>query len=416
MNLPNISPKIKPMNKVVKYYLLAFLIILVFILGFVAGRQAGEEKIAINNAEAGTVLNKKDRPDFLNKDVDFDLFWQVWDIIENNYVYQPVPQTDLLYGAMVGSVAALGDPHSVFFDPKITQEFTDELQGDFEGIGAEIAIKKDRLTIVAPLPGSPAQKAGLRAGDKVYAIDGLDTTGISLDYAVSKIRGPQGTEVVLLISRDGIDETQEIKIVRDQIHINSVTWHMDPSGVAVIELSYFNEDTSDAFDKAVMEVASKNPKAIILDMRNNPGGFLETAIDVASEWIEDGVIVYERDSKGNMKEHKAKGQARLKDFKTVVLINKGSASASEIVAGALKDHGMATLVGETTFGKGTVQSLFPLDDGSSIKLTIAEWLTPNENTIEGQGIDPDVEVELTEEDFNNDRDPQMDKALELLAQ
>ncbi len=407
----------KPINKLARYYLLVFLIILVFVLGVIIGRQSNKnDTVNIDEQEIGSVLNKEIRPEFLNKDVDFNLFWQVWDIIEDKYVHQPISETDLLYGAMVGSVAALGDPHSVFFDPEITKEFTNELQGEFEGIGAEIAIKKNRLTIVAPLPDSPAKKAGLRSGDKVYAIDGMDTTNISLDYAVSKIRGPQGTEVALLISRDGLEDTKEIKIIRDQIHIDSVKWRVYPSGIAVIELSYFNEDTAGAFDKAVLDIVSKNPRAIILDMRNNPGGFLDTAIDIASEWVEDGVIVYERLSDGELKKHKARGRARLKDFETLVLINQGSASASEIVAGALKDHGLAQLVGEITFGKGSVQSLFSLDDGSAIKLTIAEWLTPNENTIDGQGIDPDVEVELTEEDFDNDNDPQLEKALELLSQ
>jgi carboxyl-terminal processing protease len=301
----------------------------------------------------------------------------------------------------------------VFFDPEITEEFNQELEGSFEGIGAEIAIKKDRLTIVSPLEGSPAKAAGLRSGDKVYAIDGEDTAGISLDQAVNNIRGPKGSEVVLSVSRDGIEEVEDVTITRDTIKIQSVKWEMK-GDIAYINLSYFHTDTEDAFSKAVGEIVAKNPKGIILDMRGNPGGLLDAAIDVASEWVEDGVITYEKTSDGKLHKHSATGKARLKDFNTIVLINKGSASGSEIVAGALKDHGKAQLLGETSFGKGSVQTLFSLPDGSSIKLTIAKWLTPNENMIDQEGIHPDIEIERTDEDFDNDADPQLDKALELL--
>lgn len=402
-------------RKFCKYYLILLVIFIVFILGIIIGRQTNQSVIALNN-ENGDVYNKKEKPEFLSKDIDFNLFWDVWDIIEKNYVYQPVNEAELLYGAMAGSVAALADPHSVFFDPEITQEFTEELAGSFEGIGAEIAIKNDRLTIVAPLPDSPAAKAGLRSGDKVYAIDGMDTTGISLDYAVKQIRGPRGTDVVLTIGRDSLSDLQEIKITRQTIKIQSVKWTLLDNNIVRLEIRYFNEDTMDDFNQAVLEIINKNPRGIILDLRNNPGGFLDTAIGVASEWVEDGVVVYEKSSTGKLKKHEAQGRARFKDFKTIVLINEGSASGSEIVAGALKDYGLGTLVGETTFGKGSVQTLFPLDDGSSIKLTIAEWLTPNENTIETDGVEPDIEIELTVDDFNQDLDPQLDKAKELLSE
>jgi len=400
-------------GKFLKYYFILLLIFVAFIVGLVSGRQTN--KTVIKETEQGSVYNKNARPEFLAKDLNFNLFWDVWDTIEKNYVHQPVGETDLLYGAMAGSVASLGDPHSVFFDPKTTQDFTEELKGSFEGIGAEIAIKKDQLTIVAPLPDSPAEKAGLKPGDKILAINGEDTAAMSLDYAVSKIRGPKGTEVVLTYNRDGFEKPQEIKIVREKIKIQSVKWQMLDNNIVHLQLRYFNEDTSEAFKKAVLEIVNKNPKGIILDMRNNPGGFLDTAVDAASEWVENGVVVYEKSSTGQLKEHKAQGQARLKDFPTVVLINEGSASGSEIVAGALKDHKLATLVGEKTFGKGSVQSLFPLEDGSSIKLTVAEWLTPNENTIDGAGIEPDVKVELTDKDFSEDKDPQLDKAIEILS-
>ncbi len=398
----------------IKYYFVILLIFVAFIFGLIVGKNGNQDKAIIAEEESGQVYNKKEKPEFLVKDVDFNLFWDVWEIIGDNYVKQPISQTELLYGAIAGSVASLGDPHSVFFDPQTTSEFTQELKGSFEGIGAEIAIKKERLTVVAPLPETPAEKAGLKTGDRILGINGEDTTGMSLDYAISKIRGPKGTEVILTIGRDGLEKVEEIKIIRDTIKIQSVKWEMLNDNIVHLKLRYFNEDTGDDFNKAVLDIAAKNPKGVILDLRNNPGGFLDTAVAVSGEWVEDGVVVYEKLSNGLLKEHKAAGNARLKDFPTVILINEGSASGSEIVSGALKDHKLATLIGEKTFGKGSVQSLFSLEDGSSVKLTIAEWLTPNQNAIDGEGIEPDIKVELTEDDFNQDNDPQLDKAIEIL--
>jgi carboxyl-terminal processing protease len=401
-------------KKFLNYYFVILLVLIVFVGGVLVG-QYSNKPVTNANFVSGKVTNQKVRPSFLSKDIDFDLFWQTWDIIKKNYVHQPVSETELLYGAMAGSVASLGDPHSIFFDPETTQKFSAELKGNFDGIGAEVAIKNDRLTIIAALPGTPADKAGLHPGDKVLAIDGEDTSVMSLDYAVNKIRGPKGTDVVLTINRESWEKPKEIKITRETIKIKSVTWKMLDNSIALINLRYFNEDTSQEFNKAVIEIIAKNPKGVILDLRNNPGGFLDTAVDVAGEWVNKGTIVYEKSADGKLKAHEAKGRARLKDFPTVVLVNQGSASGSEIVAGALKDYKLATLVGEKTFGKGSVQTLFALEDGSSIKLTIALWLTPNENTIDGEGIEPDVQVKLTDEDFNQNKDPQLDKAIWVLT-
>ncbi|MCX6744200.1 MAG: S41 family peptidase [Candidatus Parcubacteria bacterium] len=398
-----------------KFYVVLLLIFVAFLLGLVSGRQSYK---VINDAsqvaDSGQVFNKKVEPKFLSKDINFKMFWDAWKIIEDNYVQQPVSEPKLYYGAIAGSVAALGDPHSIFFDPETNKKFNDELGGSFEGIGAEVAIKKEQLTIVAPLPDSPAEKAGLKSGDNIYAIDGEDTAGMSLDYAVSKIRGPKGSDVTLSIARDGINEVKEYKLTRQKIQIQSVKWQMLDNNIVHLELRYFNEDTDADFNKAIMSIIAKNPKGIIFDLRNNPGGLLDTAINVASEWVDNKVVVFEKYSDGRLQEHKSTVTPRLKDFPTVVLINEGSASGSEIVAGALKDYKIANLVGKKSFGKGSVQSLFPLDDGSAIKLTIAQWLTPNENTIDGEGIKPDIEVELTEDDFSNDKDPQLDKAKEIL--
>ncbi|MDD5341279.1 MAG: S41 family peptidase [Patescibacteria group bacterium] len=400
-------------KKFINYYLVILLILFVFLGGIFLGRQSG---VSTNqNFVSGSVTNQNMRSGFLSKNANFDLFWQTWDIIKKNYVHQPVSETELLYGAMAGSVASLGDPHSVFFDPETTQKFTNELKGNFDGIGAEVAIKNNVITIIASLPGSPAEKAGLKSGDKILAIDGEDTTAMSLDYAVNKIRGQRGTDVVLTINREGWDKPKEIKLTRQTIKIQSVTWKMLDNDIAQIDLRYFNEDTSAEFSKIVNQIIAKNPKGIVLDLRNNPGGFLDTAVDVTSEWVDKGVVVYEKSADGKLKANDANGKALFKDFPTVVLINGGSASGSEIVAGALKDYKLATLVGEKTFGKGSVQTLFPLDDGSSIKLTIALWLTPNENTIDGQGIEPDIQIKLTDQDFNENKDPQLDKAVQILT-
>ena len=407
---------IKPRQSIFRKYFFVYLAIILIIASFLGGMIIGGRKnlpIEIAKEEGGQVLDKGKLPPYLSKDVKFDLYWDVWNLVKERYIEQPVVDTNLFYGSLAGIVASLGDPYSVFLDPETSKKFSEELGGTFEGIGAEIGIKNNRLTIIAPLSGSPAEKAGLKAGDKIFAIDGVDTTGIALDYAVNLIRGPKGTEVTLTISRNGADELQDIKLMRNVIAIKSVELTMKDN-IAYLKLSYFNEDTAADFDQAVKEILIKNPKGIILDMRNNPGGFLDTAIGVASEWIKDQTIVTEEFGNKEKNDYPATGRARLKDYKTVVIVNGGSASGSEIVAGALQDYKKATLIGEKTFGKGSVQELEELKDGSAIKITVAHWLTPNGRSINEQGISPDIEVKLTKEDYNADHDPQMDKALELL--
>jgi carboxyl-terminal processing protease len=400
----------------IKRFFTGYAVIVFIIASFLGGLIIGENKNAPAkiSEEQGKIVNKEAEPEYLKKDVDFGLYWNVIDIIKQKYLEQPASDSKMFYGSLAGLVASLGDPYSMYFDPETAQKFNEELSGAFEGIGAEVGIKNNRLTIVAPLPDSPAEKAGLKAGDKIYAIDDIDTTGIALDYAVSLIRGKDGTEVKLLISRDGIDAVQEYKIKRAVITIKSVEFAMKENNIAYIKLSYFNEDTASEFNRVIQEVLAKNPKGIILDMRNNPGGFLSTAVTVASAWIEDGPIVVEEFGDKTKDNYPAEGRANFKNYKTVVLVNGGSASASEIVAGALQDYGKATLVGEKTFGKGSVQELESLKDGSAVKITIAHWLTPNGRLIDKEGIKPDVEIKLSKEDYNADKDPQMDKALELL--
>ncbi|MFH1255388.1 MAG: S41 family peptidase [bacterium] len=368
-------------------------------------------------AYAGEVYNKyvTAPANKLTRDVDFNLFWDVWDQIKDKYVDKSkLDDKKMFYGAVKGLVESIGDPYTIFMEPKIAKEFSDDLAGTFEGIGAEIGKKDEIITIVAPLAGMPAEKAGLQAGDKIYAVNGQSTAGFTIEEAVNKIRGAKGTEVVLTIFRKGFEKTKDFKIIRQTIFIKSVKTKMRDDKIFVITITNFNDDTSELFKQAAQEAVEKNPKGIILDLRNNPGGYLETSIDVASEWIDTGFIVTEQFSDEKKNEYSHRGRARLKNFPTVVLVNQGSASASEIVSGALKDTGKAVIVGMKTFGKGSVQTLEDMKDGSSVKITVAKWLTPKGYNINEQGISPDVEVDFSQEDYDKNIDPQMDKAVEIL--
>lgn len=409
--------------KVFKRALLFFIIALLMFVSFEGGLYLANKEEFVNriyNQESfyfGKILNKYGQisSNNVSQDVDFNLFWKVWDTLKENYVDRgEITDKKMFYGALQGMVSSLGDPYTVFMEPKDAQEFADDLAGTFEGIGAEIGIKKDILTIIAPLPDMPAEKAGLKAGDKVYAINGEATAGMTIDEAVQKIRGKKGTTVTLSISRDGMEDVKDFVVNRDTIVVKSVRTTMRDDKIMVIKISNFNGDTEALFNQATEEVIAANPKGVILDLRNDPGGYLDTAIEVASEWVEDKLVVTEKYSEEKDIKHLSRGRARLKSFPTVVLVNQGSASASEIVAGALKDYGLATILGKQTFGKGSVQTLMNLEDGSSIKITVAKWLTPNGVNINKEGISPDEEVDLTLEDFTANEDPQLDRAIEII--
>lgn len=346
--------------------------------------------------------------------LDFNLYWEVWDNLKSNFVDKAkVSDQTLFYGSLKGMAAAAGDPYTIFMDPKEAKEFSNDLAGTFEGIGAEVGMRNDIITIIAPLDDMPAQKAGLRAGDKIYAVDSKSTLGLTVDEVVKKIRGPKDTKVVLTIIR-GKDKPRDITVTRSLIIVKSVKTELRSDGILVIRVSHFNNDTETLFNEAVSLALLKNPKGIILDLRNNPGGYLETAVSLASDWIETGSVVTEQFGDDHRNEYPANGLARLKDFPTVVLINSGSASASEIVAGALRDYKKATIVGETSFGKGSVQSIKELAGGASLKVTVAKWLTPAGDFINEKGIKPNIEVKLSPADLDKNLDPQFTKALELL--
>ncbi len=400
-----------------RFFIWAIVVVIAFVIGVGVGlsRQqttlTSDQIVSQASLELATLFGK-------NSNVDIRLFKEVWDTIHQNYFDKSqIKDQDLFYGALSGMVDALGDPHSVFFDPKSTKDFAQELKGSFDGIGAEIGRKDGLLIIVAPLAGSPAEKAGLKAGDKVLAIDGKDATEFSIDQGVALIRGDKGTKVTLTILSGGENKTKDVTIVRAKIDVPSVIYRLE-DGQAIIKVSNFNEETEAQFAKVAQKVLVDNPKGIILDLRNNPGGFLETAVQLTSYWLEPGQVVVREEfaDKSQNQIHQAVSKPSLSRFKTIVLVNEGSASASEILAGALKDYALATLVGQKTYGKGSVQQLIPLSDATSIKITVAKWLTPKGNTIDGTGISPDVEVELTADNYNNGVDPQLDKAKELLKQ
>jgi len=386
-------------------------------LGIILGRAS----IKQSNPDYGQVVNTNSQtPVYLTKDVDFGLFWKVWDYLHRTYLERPLGDTKLFYGALEGMVAGLGDPYSVFMNPDTAKQFSQELEGSFEGIGAEIGIRVNQLVIIAPLPNTPAEKAGLRAGDKILAIDNFDTSGMAVDYAVSLIRGPHGSKVKLTVMPNGERETKEVALTRERIEIEIVHQELKalPTGkgqVGYIKIAHFSSNTDELFREAWQKLAVRGVQGIVLDLRNNPGGYLDQAIEISSHWIADGVIVKEQFAPPEFREHRSTGKGELGNIPTVILVNQGSASASEIVAGALQDTRRATLVGEQTFGKGSVQDLEQFPDGSAVKITIAKWFTPKGRSIDKNGIKPDIEIKLTKEDVEADRDPQLARALELLS-
>ena len=354
---------------------------------------------------------------FSNVDnVDPALFNEAWEVLHTNYLKRgQISEQDLFYGAISGMIEAVKDPYTIFLSAKVTEDFTQELSGSFFGIGAEIGKKNGNLVIIAPLPETPAAKAGLRAGDRILAIDETDVSDLSVDGAVNLIRGEKGKEVVLLVLSKEETTPREVKVVRDKIAIPSVTYKLEDD-LAFVTLSSFNSDTDARFAKVAQDIVRDNPKGIVLDLRNNPGGYLDVAVDIAGYWLQANEVVVREvfSNQQDSKDYNAPKQTDLSKYKLVVLVNGGSASASEILAGALQDHAKGQVIGETSFGKGSVQQLFNLSDGSSVKITVANWLTPKGRVIDEKGIEPDQVIEYTVEDYDNERDPQIDTAKELL--
>jgi carboxyl-terminal processing protease len=346
----------------------------------------------------------------------FGPFWQAWDLVHDQYVDQPVDDQALMRGAIDGMLEALGDEHTSYLIPEHYEMFTSQLEGEYEGIGAWVDVRGEYLTIISPMQGSPAEKAGLRPGDQIVAVDGQDMTGVDAELVRREVIGPEGTSVNLTIKREGMEETFEITVERASITVPSVEAQVLEGDIAYVRLHTFGEDTTEDLRAALRDLMANNPTGLVLDLRNNGGGYRDTGIEVASQFIETGVIMFEEHGDGSRDTFDARGDGLATDIPMVVLINQGSASASEIVAGAIQDHGRGQLVGETSFGKGSVQIFTRLkDDQGGVRITISRWLTPDGKTIHDVGLEPDVPVELTEEDFQAGRDPQLDKAVELLT-
>lgn len=400
-------------------------VILLLSLAFLLGWQLGHKDVQVSWQSFKPTVSLINKAPPKNISVDFKLFWDTWDLLSRQYIDKAAldPQK-MFYGAISGMVASLGDPYTVFLPPEAQKSTKEDLGGSFEGVGIELGFNKDkRLSVIAPLSGTPADKAGIKPGDLIVKINDKDTTGMSLPDAVKLIRGQKGTTVKLTIFRenDGI-EPKDYNLNRDTIIVKSVevTYKNTASGkkVAVIKLSRFGERTNDEWNKVVSDIISQNAQGLVLDVRNNPGGFLESAVFIGSEFLDGGAVVLQENNKGVKTPFKVARVGKLLKYPLEVLINKGSASASEIVAGAIQDRKRGKLIGEKSFGKGTIQEAQDLDAGTGIHITVAKWLTPNGRWVNQlQGLDPDVVVESPKIDVNTPDskiDPQLDKAIELL--
>lgn len=348
---------------------------------------------------------------------DFSLFWEAWKSVQEKFVdAKTIDYKKMLYGAISGMVQSLDDPYSVFFSPEESKEFLDDVTGVFEGVGMEIGIREKTLKVIAPLEGTPAERAGIRAGDSILKIGDEFTDMMTVEKAVSLIRGPKGTKVTLNVMRQSWEKPKDFVIERALVKIVSLKWEIKDGTIAYMKLRQFSQNAAVDFRIAARNIIAKGAKKIILDLRNNPGGYLEISEDIAAWFLENGKTVVIEDFGGDEQEQSyiAKGNAAFASYPVVVLINEGSASASEILAGALRDNRSVLLIGKTSYGKGSVQEVQTFFDKSSLKITIAHWLTPNGTLIEKKGLKPDIEIDMTEEDIDQNKDPQLDKALEII--
>ena len=349
---------------------------------------------------------------------DFNTFWKVWNTINEKSIYaNKVSDQDKIWGAIQGLAASVGDPYTVFFSPEENKLFKEEIKGSFSGIGAEIGVKDKILTVIAPLKDTPAWNAGMKSGDKIIKIDKVSTNNMTVDKAISLIRGEKGTNVILTILRPGEPETRELTITRGTINTPVVETEKREDGIFVIKFYSFSENSDMLFRDALLEFVKSDSQKLVVDLRGNPGGYLDVAVNIGSWFVDKGKIIVKEDAgtDGKSKIYRSHGPRIFNDkLKMMILVDGGSASASEILAGALREHGIAKLIGEKTYGKGSVQELVGITEDTSLKVTVANWLTPNGISISLQGLEPDIVVPFTLKDIEAKRDPQMDKAVELL--
>lgn len=355
--------------------------------------------------------------------IDFAAFWKAWNIINEKYVpasttAPKIDDQEKVWGAIKGLAGSLKDPYTVFFPPVESKLFESDIRGNFEGVGMEVLAQEGAITVIAPLKNSPAARAGIAAGDRIIKINGEETAGFSTEEAVQHIRGPRGTSVKLTISRKGIKEPFDIEVIREVIDIPTIATRTVPGGIFVIELYSFSAQSPNLFRGALREFVLSDNDKLIIDLRGNPGGYLEAAIDMASWFLPPNKVVVREDFSGAKEErvYRSRGYDIFNEnLKMAILVDKGSASASEILAGALQEHGKAVVVGEKTFGKGSVQELVPITSDTSLKLTVARWLTPDGKSISETGIEPSILVERDAADVAFGEDPQMSAAIRVLT-
>ncbi len=394
-------------------------ILISLILGFGGGFWFGNYRVAGTLPVFKQLINKDVGK---SEDLDFALFWQVWNKLSEKYVNPgKIDNQKMLYGAIEGMVNSVGDPYTVFFEPPVSKKFQEEIAGAFGGVGIELGKKSGVLTVIAPIKDSPADKAGILAGDKILKVDGKLTVDMAIEAAVDLIRGKIGTKVVLTISSAG-NKTRDVPLIRDTIKVPSVKWKLLADNVAYMQIYSFSQNVDPDFERAAQEILKSSATKLIIDLRNNPGGLLDSAINLAGWFLDPNQIVTMEESRdGSREEFRSKGNGALKIYPTIFLINGGSASASEILAGAVSDNKGIKLVGEKSFGKGSVQELEKFDNGASLKVTIAKWLTPKGRSISELGINADYEVKIPDNPAEGSlefgtpgKDPQLDKAIELL--
>lgn len=412
----NINPK--PPKLSLKYLRNVFLVIITVSFIFGTGYFLGIRNFYVNLYGYPEVHIDRNPP-VEKKDLDFALFWTVWDKLNEKYFDKDkLISAKMVYGAIKGMVSSLEDPYTVFLPPVENRIVQEDLKGSFDGVGIQLGYREDWITVIAPVLDSPAEKAGVKAGDIVYAIRDVEkninienTQGLSVQEAVSVIRGKKGKSVFITFVRDGVEKPFEIELVRDTLDIPSVTLNMvgKNNDIAHIRVNKFSGETKAEWDKIIMELLGKDFKSIILDLRNNPGGYLMGAVELGSDFMDQGeVVVIEEHADKEQTKYKVEAIGRLKNRSVVVLVNEGSASASEILAGALRDNKKFKLIGQTTFGKGTIQEPEELEDGVGLHITIARWLTPNGIWVNEKGLKPDVEIT---DNLDTDTDEQLESAI-----
>jgi carboxyl-terminal processing protease len=345
----------------------------------------------------------------------FSPFWEAWQLVHDKFVDQPVDNEALMRGAIRGMMDALDDQHSSYMDPDEFKQANMPMDGEYDGIGAYVDTSTDYLTITSPMPGSPAEKAGLKPGDMIIAVDGEDKTGIDASIVLRSVLGPAGSKVVLTIAREGEEKPFDVEITRAKITLKSVEYRMLDDQIAYVQLTSFGEKTTDDLKAALKDLLAQQPKSMVLDLRNNGGGYVDTAVEVVSQFVKDGMVMIEDYGDGRKETLRVRRGGLATEIPLVVLVNEGTASASEITAGAIQDYGRGKVVGAKTYGKGSMQEWIPLQEQQgAVRITVARWLTPKERQIHQIGLTPDVLVEMTEEDYKAERDPQLDKAVEIL--